>query len=470
MAPGAAGGTPPEGSPDPLSQDAPPAPPTPPVEVGGDERPERGPYRSILRLRNFRRLWIGLTVSSLGDWIGLFALLSMTTRLSPGNTLAVAGLMMFRVLPAFLIGPLAGVLLDRIDRRKAMVVSDVIRACLIASVPFVPTVPMLYAISFLMETISLIWMPAKDALIPNLVPKRWLVATNSLALFTTYGVFPLGALVFTGLVGVAEFLGDHVPGLEALGLNQENLALWIDTATFLASALIISRVRVPQLPREPRPVRLAVLKDELVEGLRYLRERSEVARVMRSIAIALAGGAVVFSLGAPYATSVLGGGAKAFGGVVAALGTGMGVGVLVLGLFGDRIPKAWVAAGATIVAGLMLIGAASAQHLIVAVVFSGLFGSAAGAGYATLFALLQEIVPDAIRGRIFASVQVVIRVSLFTSLVVFPALAELFSRTVFDGNTAQGIRLALASGGLLACAAGLHGAYDVYRGRIHVTT
>lgn len=422
-----------------------------------------------MRLRNFRRLWIGLTVSSLGDWIGLFALLSMTNRLSPRNTLAVAGLMMFRVLPAFLVGPLAGVLLDRIDRRKAMVVSDVIRACLIASVPFVPTVPMLYAISFLMETITLIWMPAKDALIPNLVPKRWLVATNSLALFTTYGVFPLGALVFTGLVGVAEFLGDHVPGLEALGLNRENLALWIDTATFLASAVIISRVRAPQLPRERRPVRLGVLWEELVEGLRYLRERGEVARVMRSIAIALAGGAVVFSLGAPYATLVLGGGPKAFGGVVAALGTGMGVGVLVLGLFGDRVPKGWVAAGATIVAGLMLVGAASAQHLVVALVFSGLFGSAAGAGYATLFALLQEIVPDAIRGRIFASVQVVIRVSLFASLVVFPALAQLLSTAVFDGNTAQGIRLALASGGLLACAAGLHGAYDVYRGRIHVS-
>jgi dTMP kinase len=448
-----------------LSQDAPPAPPTPPVGVETGKK-QRGPYASVLRLRNFRRLWIGLTVSSLGDWVGLFALLSMTTRLSPGNTLAVAGLMIFRVLPAFLIGPLAGVLLDRIDRRKAMVVCDVIRAGLIALVPFVPTLPMLYAISFFMETITLIWMPAKDALIPNLVPKRWLVATNSLALFTTYGVFPVGALMFTGLVGVAEFLGGHVPGLHALGLNQENLALWIDTATFLASAAIVSRVRVPQLPREPGPVKLSVLWEELMEGLRYFKERGEVARVMRSIAIALAGGAVVFSLGAPYSTTVLGGGPKAFGGIVAALGTGMGVGVLVLGFFGDRIPKGWVAAGAVIVAGLMLVGAAVVTDLAPALVFSGLFGSAAGVGYATLFALLQEIVPDEMRGRVFSSVQVVIRISLFGSLVLFPVLADVLSRTAFDGEPAQGIRLALAIGGLLTCAAGLHGAFDVYRGRI----
>lgn len=465
MAPSPDGGAPGDRSPDPLSHDAPPAPPIPPIETGAGKA-ERSPYVSVLKLRNFRRLWIGLSISSLGDWVGMFALLSMTNRLSPGNTLAVAGLMIFRVLPAFLIGPLAGVVLDRIDRRKAMVVCDVFRAGLIALVPFVPTLPMLYAISFLMETITLIWMPAKDALVPNLVPKRWLVATNSLALLTTYGVFPLGALVFTGLVGVAEFLGGHVPGLRALGLNQENLAFWIDTATFVASAAIVSRVRVPQLPREPGPVKLSVLWDELMEGLRYFKERGEVARVMRSIAVALAGGAVVFSLGAPYSTTVLGGGPKAFGGIVAALGTGMGIGVLVLGFFGDRVPKGWVAAGAVIAAGLMLVGAAAVTKLGPALVFSGLFGAAAGVGNATLFALLQEIVPDSMRGRVFSSVQVVIRISLFGSLVLFPLLADVLSHTAFGGDSAQGIRLALALGGLLTCAAGLHGAFDVYRGRI----
>lgn len=430
----------------------------------------RSPYGSILRLRNFRRLWIGMTISSVGDWVGLFALLSMTNRLSPGNTLAVAGLMIFRVLPAFLIGPVAGVLLDRIDRRKAMVACDVARAALIATVPFVANIPTLYAVTFFLEIATLIWMPAKDALVPNLVPKRWLVATNSLALFTTYGVFPLGALAFTGLVGVAEFLGTHFGALESLGLNQENLALWIDTATFLASALIVSRVRVPQVPRQARPVRVSVLWEEVLEGLRYFRERSEVARVMRSIAISLAGGAVVFSLGAPYSSEVLGGGPRAFGGIVASLGTGMGAGVLVLGIVGDRFPKAWAAAGAVIFAGVALVGASVVTHLGPALVMAGLFGACGGVAYANLFALLQEIVPDQVRGRIFASVQVVIRVALFASLVLFPAMAELFSRAVFDGDAARGIQLALATGGLLTCAAGLHAAWDVYRGRIGSTS
>jgi dTMP kinase len=408
-------------------------------------------------------------VSSIGDWIGLFALLSMTTRLSPGNTLAVAGLMIFRVLPAFLVGPIAGILLDRVDRRRAMVFSDIARAVLIAMVPFSRNLPMLYAITFFLEIATLVWLPAKDALIPDLVPKRLLVATNSLALFTTYGVFPLGALAFTGLVSVAEFLGTHFTPLAALGVNEEDLALWIDTATFIASALIVSRVRVPQVPRQRRPVRLRVLWEELLEGLRYLRARSEVARIMRSIAIALAGGAVVFSLGAPYSNDVLGGGPRGFGGIVAVLGTGMGLGVLVLGFIGDRVPKGWLASMAVIFAGMMLLAAGVTTQLVVALVVAALFGAFAGVAYASLFALLQELVDEQVRGRTFSSVQVVIRIALFVSLVVFPALAQLYKTTLFDGNGAQGIRLALATGGLMTCAAGLHGAWDVYRGRIHST-
>lgn len=448
----------------------PPEIPPPPVHAVPSFDPGAEPgasYLKILKLRNFRRLWIAMSVSSLGDWVGLFALLAMTNRLSPGNTLAVAGLMIFRVLPAFIVGPLSAVLLDRVDRRKAMVVCDFTRAGLILVVPFVPTLPVLYAISFLMECMSLIWMPAKDALIPNIVPKRWLVATNSLALLTTYGVFPVGALWFTALVGVAGFIGGHVSALHFLRFSQENLALYIDSLSFLASALIVMRVRVPLIARERRPVHFEALWDELGEALRYLRDRGEVARIMRSIAVALAGAAVVFSLGAPYATNVLHGGSKAFGAIVAALGTGMFPGVLVLGFVGDRLPKAWVASFAVIAAGLMLLGAALSSALIAALVFAGLFGAMGGVAYATLFALLQEIVPDDIRGRIFASVQVVIRLSLFTSLVVFPALAQLFTSVAFGGHAGKGIRLALATGALLTCAAGVHGAYDVYKGRIH---
>ena len=423
----------------------------------------------VLRLRNFRRLWIGMTVSSIGDWIGLFALLSITNRLSPGNTLAVAGLMIFRVLPAFIVGPIAGILLDRIDRRKAMVVSDVARALLISIVPFVNNIPTLYAITFFLEVATLVWMPAKDALIPDLVPKRLLVATNSLALFTTYGVFPLGALAFAGLVGVAEFLGTHVAFAQrARTSTRRTLALWIDTMHVHRVGADRRRAcAFRRCPRQQRPVRLGVLWEELVEGLRYLRERGEVARVMRSIAISLAGGAVVFSLGAPYSTDVLGGGPKGVRRDRRGARHGHGCSASSSSVSSvTASPKGWVASTAVIFAGLMLLGAGVTTQLVVALVVAGLFGAFAGVAYASLFALLQELVDEEVRGRMFSSVQVVIRISLFVSLVVFPALAELYGdddlrRRRPDRGSGSRSRPAAS----LTCAAGLHGAWDVYRGQ-----
>jgi dTMP kinase len=441
-----------------------PPPPAPDIAKATAAAPRKrvSPYRSVLRLRNYRRLWIGMTVSSLGDWIGLFALLSMTNRLAPHNTLAVAGLMIFRMLPAFLIGPFAGVALDRWDRRRAIIVSDLVRAALIASVPFVRTLPGLYSISFALETISLIWLPAKDALVPNLVPARWLVAANSLALFTTYGVYPLGAIVFTALVAVSQFIGAHT-SLHVLKLDQENLALWIDATTFLASVAMVWRISMPQLPRVKRPIKLGVLWDELVEGLRYLKEKGEVARILRGIGFALSGGAVVFSLGAPYTTDVLHGGAKGFGAIVGFLGTGMGMGVLILGLISHRLPKAWLFALGILAGGLMLVVTAVVHQLALALVLALVLGAFGGIVYATGFAMMQEKVPDPVRGRTFASVQIVIRVSLFVSLVVFPALAKLFTTFV---SVADGIRLSMALGGLIAVAAGTLAARDVSSGRI----
>ncbi|HVE92169.1 MAG TPA: MFS transporter [Actinomycetota bacterium] len=416
-----------------------------------------------MKLQNFRRLWLGMTISSLGDWIGFFALLAITNRLAPRNSLAVAGLMMARMLPAFVIGPIAGVALDRLDKRKAMIVADLLRAALIASVPFLDTLPGLYAVAFLLETCALVWMPAKDALVPSLVPARWLVAANSLALFSTYGVFPLGALVFTGLVGTGQFLGAHFESLRGLGLNQENLALWIDTATFLVSVLLVSRIQFPGLAKSKRPIRLSVIWDELTEGLRYFRQRGEITRIVRGIGFALVGGGVIFSLGVPYTTEVLHGGAKGFGAMVAFLGTGMGVGVLLLGLVGHRLSKAWVFASGIISGGLALSLLSVVDRLELAIPVACALGACAGVAYATGFALLQEKVAEEVRGRTFASVQIVIRVSLFLSLTSFPALAELFSTQM---SSEDGIRLSMAVGGLLSVAAGTLIARDVFKRRI----
>ena len=161
--------------------------------------------KDLLTDPSFSRLWRAMLVSSLGDWVGFVAVASLVTRLGSERLapLAVAGVMLARLLPSVLFGPFAGVLADRFDRRKLMVSADVARGVMYASMPFLPSLWLIFLLSFFIESLSLLWTPAKDASIPNLVPRRQLSNANSVSLITTYGTLPLGAAIYTALAGVS---------------------------------------------------------------------------------------------------------------------------------------------------------------------------------------------------------------------------------------------------------------------------
>ena len=135
-----------------------------------------GALRSILRIRPFRRLWLVLGVASLGDWLGLLASSVFAAQQVTGATaqgLAFGGVIAVRLLPALLLGPIAGVLADRFDRRKTMVVCDVIRFVLFASIPLAALVTdspgaviaWTAIATFLIESVTMAWLPAKDCLL-----------------------------------------------------------------------------------------------------------------------------------------------------------------------------------------------------------------------------------------------------------------------------------------------------------------
>src|SRR5262245_6296804 len=174
-----------------------------------------------------------MLVSSLGDWVGFVAVATLVTA-KGGKTaggLAVAGVMLARLLPSVLFGPVAGVLVDRFDRRRVMAGADVARGTLYATMPFLPRLWMIFALSFVIECLSLLWTPAKDASVPNLVPRGQLSNANSVGLITTYGTLPLGATVYTALAGIAAWFGGTY-----LDSHPWSLALWLDALTFLFSA------------------------------------------------------------------------------------------------------------------------------------------------------------------------------------------------------------------------------------------
>jgi dTMP kinase len=154
--------------------------PAPPHSVG-----------AVLAQPGFKGFWVALGLSSLGDWAGLLALTAMANELAGPDygdrNFAIGGVLLLRVLPALLIGPLGGYLADHLDRRWVLVIGDVVRALVFVSIPLVGTLTWLLIATVLVEIVNMVWLPTKDATIPDLVPAGRLEAANRLVLATTYG-------------------------------------------------------------------------------------------------------------------------------------------------------------------------------------------------------------------------------------------------------------------------------------------
>ncbi len=195
--------------------------------------------RGVLRVTPFRRLWYATALSSLGDWLGLLATTALATSLThsyQAQNYALGGVLVVKLLPAIVLGPVAGAFADRFDRRRTMVVSDFIRFGFFLTIPLVHTVAWLLVASFLIECVSLFWLPAKDASVPNLVRRDQIEAANQLSLITTYGITPvLGAALFSVLSLITNVLARHLHFFRA---QPVNLALYFNAGTFLFGALL----------------------------------------------------------------------------------------------------------------------------------------------------------------------------------------------------------------------------------------
>ena len=194
--------------------------------------------RAVLRVRDFRKLWLSMSLSSFGDWLGLLAITATATSLADNfaaANFALGGVLLFRLLPSIVLGPLAGAFADRFDRRKTMVITDVIRFALFASIPLVDNLVWLFVAQFLIEAFSLFWIPAKDAAVPNMLRKDQLEPANQLSLITTYGLTPvLAAVVFAALTSMDDRLSSLLPLVGAV-----DLALYLNALTFLVAAVVI---------------------------------------------------------------------------------------------------------------------------------------------------------------------------------------------------------------------------------------
>ena len=415
--------------------------------------------RGVLGIASFRRLWTALSLSSFGDWLGLLALTALAPRLASEGyaaaNLAVAGVFILRLAPAIVVGPIAGVVADRLDRRWTMVLCDLARFGLFLSIPIVGTLWWLFVATFLIEVASLLWIPAKEATVPNLVPRERLEAANQLSLFTTYGSAPVAAAVFAGLALLSGVLDNPLPAIE-----RADLALYVNAATFLVSAVTILRlVDIPKRVPDPAHADRPGLWATLIEGWRYVGKTPLVRGLVVGMLGAFAAGGAVIGLARTFVTD-LGAGDPGygllFGTVFLGLAGGMFLGPRLLPDFSRRRLF-----GLSIgVSGLALAVLALIPNMVVAVLVTLVIGAFAGVAWVTGYTLLGLEVADEVRGRTFAFVQTMVRVVLVLVLAVAPLLAAAFGQHEIEitpamALTYNGAAITFLLAGLLAAGLGV---------------
>lgn len=346
--------------------------------------------RLLVENRAYGRLWAAQAVSLVGDWFTLIALGVLISRETKGSGLAVSALLLAQLLPAVAVGPLAGVLADRFDRRRLLIATDLVRAVLVLL--FIPaagagSLPCLYVLAGLHFGVSTVFEPARSALMPHLVRPQELVAASTLS-----------SVTWSMMAAVGGIVGGSI--LSMIGIRA---AFLVDALTFLASGLLIAAV--PSPPRaDPRPVGLTA-RPRFVDGLRYAAAHPVTGATL--LVKAINGVAVVDTFMVLYATRffmVGENGAGSLGLLYGSFGVGAILGPLLLNVVNDgtasRMRRLIVVGSALISSGLFLLGAAPALWVAsLAIVLRGMGGSANWT-YSTI--ILQKTVPDHVRGRLFA--------------------------------------------------------------------
>jgi dTMP kinase len=378
-----------------------------------------------------------MVFSSIGDWLGLLATTALAQQLSGGDyataNFAIAGVFIARLLPAVFLGPLAGVLADRFDRRRLMVTVDIARAALYISIPIVNTYFWLYAAMILVECLTLFWSPAKDATVPNLVPRDKLANANQVSLLAAYGTAPVAAVIFTALSLFSSAITAIFPTFEG---NSVDIALYLNGLSFLFAAVTIWGLK--EIPSNKNSATKAdeSIMTAFVNGWRAVSESKVIRGLIVGMVGAFSAAGAVIGLARTFVGD-LGGGDAAygvlFGAVFAGLALGIAAGPKVFAQFSRR--RLFGASLTT--SGFLLIFLSLITNFTVSIFITIILGAFAGITWVTGFTMLGMEVKDEVRGRTFAFVQSIIRITLVGVLAIAPLIAAAFGVRSFTVRTTE---------------------------------
>lgn len=348
---------------------------------------------ALVRRPGYCLLLTGQGVSAIGDWMATIAFMVLALEVT-GSPSAVGGILTLRLLPAAVGGPLAARAAQRWDRRHTMLAMDAARAAMVAAVPLVHTLWWIYVWAFAVEVASLVFLPARDALIPDLVDESQLPLANGLVLGSSYGSIPVGAAAFAA---VAALPFDDIAG------RPLALVFFLDALTFLVSFAFLSRLHTAGTH--------AVAAPEETVRFRSAFSIPLVRAVMPAAAAVALGLGALFSLGIVFVRDVLDASDIGFGLLIALFGIGAVAGVAVLqrqatsdSLLSTRLGVAGI--------GLVVSVFSLAPALWLAFLGAVAFGATAAYTLSAAMSTVQARLSGSDRTLAFAAFHVVIRLAL----------------------------------------------------------
>ena len=397
-------------------------------------------YGRLFRNRNFVALWVGQTISFIGDYFYFLAIPIMVERLT-GSALAVGLSVIASALPMLLLGPIAGVFVDRWDRKRTMIVADILRGLLVLACLLVKTpdqVWIYYIVGFLMSCVSRFFFPAQNALLPLVVPdKSDLLAANALMQI----VQTAGFLIGPALAGFS------------IGFWGEQVAFVVDSVTFFLSAAVVATMTVPRTTAgHDSGGGVSSVLSEMWEGVVYLFTNRTMVGVLLCLSVVMLGVGALNVIWVPFMRRTFGLGAEGLGAVDTAQGIGMAIGGITLGFVAARVKKKRMAGGSIIFIGGMiaLMGLAPPFSLVdllpgisvdaemanmtvgqrllhmplLLLFYSVLFGIALVPAQSSLMTMMQLAVPDLKRGRVGSAMNALTTAASLLSMALAAAMGE----------------------------------------------
>ncbi len=392
-----------------------------------DTAPASRPIGRLLRVPGFRSLLGAQAVSGLGDWMATVALMALIFDLT-GSAVAVGAMLAIRMGPGAVAGPLAAQAARRWDRRKTMLAMDLVRVAVVLAIPLVRDVVWVLVWVFVLESATLVYLPARDALVPDLVERRDLRVANGLVLGAQYGGLPLGAGLFAVFVAVAAGITVPLPG------GRLGPVFLADAATFLGSYFLIRRVKSPErrTGTDGGPIRF---RDAISIPL--------VRNAVIPVAGVAAGLGAVFSVGIVFVQDTLGAGDTDFALLIILFGAGALLGLGLVQVVASDNPFRDMRIGVLALGSILALMGLSPT--VTATLFGAVgFGAAAVASIVSAISGLQLALSEQQRILAFTAFHIAVRVALGIGALVAGGAADLLVRL----GVADPVRLVLGGAGV----------------------